>query len=72
MGSYGPNCSSICPDGYFGHGCRHKCSCASTQWCDAVIGCSNKINGKRKLNFIENFRLNCLENLFYLSKISKS
>nr|XP_034304117.1 multiple epidermal growth factor-like domains protein 6 [Crassostrea gigas] len=44
MGSYGPNCSSICPNGYFGHGCRHKCSCASTQWCDAVIGCSSKIN----------------------------
>lgn len=67
MGSYGPNCSSICPNGYFGHGCRHKCSCASTQWCDAVIGCSSKINGKWKLYYIEIFRLNRIEPLFICS-----
>lgn len=38
-GSFGNNCSSPCPDGYYGLGCRLNCICTDTQKCDPMIGC---------------------------------
>ena len=42
MGSFGPNCSDPCPAGYFGHGCRRRCTCAVHEECDPKIGCDIK------------------------------
>lgn len=41
-GSFGLNCSSPCPDGYYGLGCRRICNCNDTQKCDPMIGCIYK------------------------------
>nr|XP_022311018.1 multiple epidermal growth factor-like domains protein 10 [Crassostrea virginica] len=44
IGSFGPNCSSPCPDGFFGHGCRQICDCNDSMICDPSHGCVTKKN----------------------------
>lgn len=39
IGSFGKECTTECNNGYYGHGCRHKCNCAK-QICDSKYGCS--------------------------------
>lgn len=47
IGSFGHNCASPCPDGYYGHGCRLKCNCNISESCKSEIGCTIRyINGK--------------------------
>ncbi|XP_062577017.1 cell death abnormality protein 1-like [Saccostrea cucullata] len=38
-GFRGINCSSSCPNNYFGRRCFHKCECSSFQYCDSRRGC---------------------------------
>nr|XP_022326765.1 protein draper-like [Crassostrea virginica] len=42
IGSFGLNCSSPCPDGYYGSACRQICNCNETQKCNQTIGCIYK------------------------------
>nr|XP_022334183.1 uncharacterized protein LOC111123765 isoform X2 [Crassostrea virginica] len=35
------NCTTTCPDGYFGDKCLDICNCAKSQVCEADIGCVN-------------------------------
>ncbi|XP_078333052.1 uncharacterized protein LOC111109726 isoform X2 [Crassostrea virginica] len=42
VGSFGENCSSPCPDGYFGYRCLQICDCNNTEECDPKNGCVNK------------------------------
>ena len=39
------NCTTTCPDGYFGDKCLGICKCAKSQVCDADIGCVNSTYG---------------------------
>ena len=39
------NCTTTCPDGYFGDKCLGICNCAKSQVCDADIGCVNSTYG---------------------------
>ncbi|XP_055997248.1 multiple epidermal growth factor-like domains protein 11 [Ostrea edulis] len=40
LGSYGLHCNRICPDGYYGQGCKRKCNCLPTESCHKIHGCS--------------------------------
>lgn len=37
-GRHGDDCSSSCPQGFYGAGCSHPCSCLSGADCDPVRG----------------------------------
>lgn len=39
IGSFGKDCGNNCSYGYYGHGCRKRCSCSYQQKCDPKEGC---------------------------------
>ena len=54
IGSFGLNCSSSCPDGYYGLGCRQICNCNDREKCDPMIGCTDPKGIKHKKYHIHN------------------
>uniref|UniRef100_A0A8W8NJA1 Uncharacterized protein n=1 Tax=Magallana gigas TaxID=29159 RepID=A0A8W8NJA1_MAGGI len=43
IGSWGKDCVNRCADGFYGHGCRHKCHCnEQLSICDSNQGCTNR------------------------------
>ncbi|XP_052716797.1 multiple epidermal growth factor-like domains protein 10 [Crassostrea angulata] len=39
IGSWGVECRNNCTRGFYGHGCRSRCSCSYKQTCDPKQGC---------------------------------
>lgn len=50
IGSWGKDCVNRCADGFYGHGCRHKCHCnEQLSICDSNQGCTNRSDTEGKL-----------------------
>ena len=54
LGSYGINCSSSCPTGFYGHGCSQICNCYYNEECNAKKGCLLRNNKSTAVNEKQN------------------
>ena len=67
------NCTTTCPDGYFGDKCLGICNCAKSQFCDAEIGYVNSTHGNDQN---KNFKQTCfcckVYNLQWIADLSFS
>lgn len=46
LGSWGDKCRNNYPFGYYGFGCRTRCSCSYGQTCDPKQGCIESLKSK--------------------------
>ena len=44
-GTFGVNCSGICPNKHYGRLCKNECDCSSDEYCDPIKGCLQKHKG---------------------------
>lgn len=49
-GSYGDNCSTNCPNQYYGEYCGLKCYCGPDEKCHTLLGCISITTGKEGSN----------------------
>lgn len=57
LGTFGTNCSSLCPPGFFGKFCRQECLCNASD-CNKMYGCAQTIGSPMSDDFEETKPLN--------------